>query len=114
MISVSVAISSLRGPETKWFMSGENYSDLEWLDQSQTKPTEQEVNDEIARLDALEVIEQDKINNAKNDTEGQAFLTLMRSKTAQQRKDWLGTNVADPNVRKVLQGLMSFILWKVA
>ncbi len=42
------AISSLR-PNSEWVLRGE---DLEWLDHSQTKPTETEINDEIARLQA--------------------------------------------------------------
>ena len=55
-----------------------------------------------------------RIEDTKNDAEGMAFLDLMKSKTSVQRASWLSANVADPNVRKVLQGLMSLVLWKVA
>jgi len=113
MIGIIAAIKSIRGT-AEYTLNGDTYAGLEWLDQSQTKPTEQEVNDEIDRLDAAAVTEVARIEDTKNDTEAMAFLDLMKSKTSLERKDWLSSNVADPNVRKVLQGLMSIVLWKVA
>ena len=41
-------------PGAEWTIRGDNYSDLEWLDKSQTKPTEDEVNAKIAELEAAE------------------------------------------------------------
>ena len=41
-------------PGAEWTTRGDNYSDLEWLDKSQTKPTEQELNNKIAELEAAE------------------------------------------------------------
>ena len=41
-------------PKAQWTVSGDTYSDIEWLDESQTKPTETEVNNKIAALDAAE------------------------------------------------------------
>ena len=41
-------------PGAEWTTKGDNYSDLEWLDSSQTKPTEEEVNAKIAELEAAE------------------------------------------------------------
>ena len=41
-------------PGAEWTTRGDNYSDLEWLDKSQTKPTEDEVNAKIAELEAAE------------------------------------------------------------
>jgi len=76
------------------------------------EPTAQEVADFIDP--PAEIAERARIEDTKNDTEGMAFLDLMKSKTSAQRKAWLSSNVADPNVRKVLQGLMSIVLWKVA
>lgn len=49
MITVQNAIKSLR-PNAQWSLVGNDYFGLDWLDQVQSKPTEQEVNDEIARL----------------------------------------------------------------
>lgn len=50
MIRKSDALSSLR-PGAEWVLRGD---ELEWLDQSQTKPTDAEIDAEIARLTALE------------------------------------------------------------
>ena len=41
-------------PGAEWTTRGDNYSDLEWLDKSQTKPTEEELNNKIAELQAAE------------------------------------------------------------
>ena len=38
-------------PGAEWTVRGDNYSDLEWLDKSQTKPTEEEVNLKVAELE---------------------------------------------------------------
>ena len=37
-------------PGAEWTTRGDNYSGLEWLDKSQTKPTEQEIEIKIAEL----------------------------------------------------------------
>jgi len=37
-------------PGAEWTTRGDNYSDLEWLDKSQTKPTEKEIEEKIAEL----------------------------------------------------------------
>ena len=41
-------------PGAEWTSRGDNYSDLEWLDKSQTKPTEEELNNKITELNAQE------------------------------------------------------------
>ena len=41
-------------PGAEWTVRGDNYSDLEWLDKTQTMPTEDEVNAKIAELKAAE------------------------------------------------------------
>ena len=41
-------------PGAEWTVRGDNYSDLEWLDKSQTKPTEEEINAKIDELKAAE------------------------------------------------------------
>jgi len=46
------ALVSLR-PGAEWVLRGDH---LEWLDQSQTQPTEAEIAAEVARLEALEPI----------------------------------------------------------
>ena len=61
---ITHALPLLR-PRAQWTLRGDDYSGLEWLDSSQTKPTETEVNSKIAELDNAEAmrllrIERDK------------------------------------------------------
>ena len=48
MPNVSTALSALR-PNAQWVLYDEDYARLNWLDETQSKPTEDEVNAEIAR-----------------------------------------------------------------
>jgi hypothetical protein len=50
MITKADALQSLR-PGAEWVLRGD---DLEWLDQNQTRPTDAEIDAEVARLTALE------------------------------------------------------------
>ena len=49
------ALQALK-PGAEWTLSGEDYSGLTWLDGSQTKPTETEINNKIAELDSAEAM----------------------------------------------------------
>ena len=51
--NIPVALQELK-PGAQWVLRGEEYSGLEWLDSSQTKPTETEINNKISELDAAE------------------------------------------------------------
>ena len=51
--TISDAIIELK-PGASYIVRGEVYSDLEWLDSGQTKPTETEINNKISELDAAE------------------------------------------------------------
>ena len=51
------AIQSLR-PNAQWVLRGTEYSGLEWLSEDVTKPTEEEINQEILRL-------QEEFNNTE-------------------------------------------------
>ena len=53
--TISDAILELK-PGAEWILRGEEYSGLEWLDSSQTKPTETEINNKISELDAAEAM----------------------------------------------------------
>jgi hypothetical protein len=48
---IGKAIVNLR-PNSKWYLEGDVYAGLEWRDEIQTKPTEAEINAEVARLQA--------------------------------------------------------------
>ena len=49
IIDIPVALQSLR-PNAKWHMIGTEYSNIYWDDKTQTKPTEEEVNNKIEEL----------------------------------------------------------------
>ena len=49
------ALSRLR-PEAEWIVRGDVYSGIEWLDSSQTKPTETEINNKISELNSAEAM----------------------------------------------------------
>ena len=51
--TISDAIFVLR-PDSSWNLTGSEYSGLEWLDSSTTKPTETEINNKISELDSAE------------------------------------------------------------
>ena len=76
---ITHALPLLR-PGANWILRGDDYSGLEWLDSSQTKPTETEVNSKISELDNAEPmrllrIERD-IRIAKTDWRASSDLTL--------------------------------------
>jgi len=76
---IPAALQSLK-PGAEWVLRGEDYSGLEWLDSSQTKPTETEVTNKITALDTAEPmrllrLERDK-RIAKTDWRASSDLTL--------------------------------------
>jgi hypothetical protein len=48
-IGIPEALNSLR-PNSNWSLLGEQYSGLSWLDNLSTLPSEEEINNEIIRL----------------------------------------------------------------
>ncbi len=58
------ALTELK-PGAEWVLRGTQYSGLEWVDSSQTKPTETEVSNKIAALDAAEAM---KLLRVERDT----------------------------------------------
>ena len=53
--SIVSALEALK-PKSEWTLRGESYADLEWLDKSQTKPTDQEIEEKIAEIKYQEEI----------------------------------------------------------
>ena len=76
---ITDAIMSLK-PGAEWVLRGTEYSGLEWLDSSQTKPTETEVNSKISELDNAESMRLLRIERdtriAKTDWRASSDLTL--------------------------------------
>ena len=52
-ITIIEALISLK-PKAQWILNDLNYSGLEWKDENQTKPTEEEINAKVVELEAEE------------------------------------------------------------
>ena len=50
---IPAALQALK-PGAEWVLRGSEWSGLEWLDSKQAVPTEKEVTDKIAEMDAAE------------------------------------------------------------
>ena len=76
---ITSALLALK-PGSQWNLRGTDYSGLEWLDSSQTKPTETEINSKISELDAAEamkLLRQERDQRiAKTDWRASSDLTL--------------------------------------
>ena len=76
---IPAALEALK-PAAQWTLRGEDYSGLEWLDSSQTKPTETEVNSKISALDAVEAMRLLRVERdtriAKTDWRASSDVTL--------------------------------------
>ena len=58
--TITEALTLLK-PEARWVCRGDTYAGLEWLDETQTKPTEDEVNAKLAELEAAEPARQVRV-----------------------------------------------------
>ena len=76
---IPAALQALK-PGAEWTLRGTDYTGLEWLDSSQTKPTETEVNSKISSLDSAEAMRLLRIERdtriAKTDWRASSDLTL--------------------------------------
>ena len=76
---IAHALQKLR-PKALWVLRGNDYSGLEWMDSSQTQPTETEVNSKISELDRAEPMRLLRIERdariAKTDWRASSDLTL--------------------------------------
>ena len=67
-------------PGAQWVLRGNDYSGLEWLDSSQTKPTETEIYSKISELDNAEAMRLLRIERdtriAKTDWRASSDVTL--------------------------------------
>ena len=51
--TITEALTLLK-PQARWVCRGDTYAGLEWLDETQTNPTEEEINAKLAELEAAE------------------------------------------------------------
>ena len=77
---IAESIATLK-PGAQWTLNGDDYSGLTWLDSSQTKPTETEVNSKISSLDSAEAMRLLRIERdtriAKTDWRASSDVTLV-------------------------------------
>ena len=76
---ITHALQELK-PGAEWVLRGNEYSGLEWIDSSQTKPTETEINNKIAALDSAEAMRLLRVERdariAKTDWRASSDLTV--------------------------------------
>ena len=58
--TITEALTLLK-PEARWVCRGDTYAGLEWLDETQTMQTEEEVNNKITELEAAEPTRQVRV-----------------------------------------------------
>ena len=108
------ALQALK-PGAQWTLRGSDYSGLEWLDSSQTKPTETEVNSKISELDRAEPMRLLRIERdariAKTDWRASSDLTLSDAwKTYRQAlRDLPAT--ASPKLNSYYQLDLTSVTW---
>ena len=111
---ITHALPLLR-PGANWILRGDDYSGLEWLDSSQTKPTETEIYSKISELDNAEAmrllrIERD-IRIAKTDWRASSDLTLSDAwKTYRQALRDLPAS-ATPNLNSNYELDLTSVTW---
>ena len=76
MFDLPAAIVSLK-PGAQWSLNGDNYEGLNWLDESQTKPTKEECMAEMVRLKGVYDNKEYQINGYVEDiTSTQSLIYL--------------------------------------
>ena len=89
--TITEALISLK-PEAEWAVRGGNYSDIEWLDKTETMPTEDEINAKIAELETAEPARQvreirDKLLAESDWTQNRDVVLLNDTTWKQYRQD---------------------------
>ena len=84
-IRITDALQALR-PNSEYSVTGNVYSGIDWLDKSQTKPTEEEVIAKIAELEAAEPIR--LLREERNQRLAETDWTQGRDVTLSNDTDW--------------------------
>lgn len=77
-------------PGAEWSWAGDDYVNLEWLDQKQKKPTEKQIDDELNRLQDLEpnkIAEQNRLMAYRNESDPLFFKAQRGEATLDNWKD---------------------------
>lgn len=100
------ALASLR-PGASWSCLG---GVIVWLDQSQTRPTDDEINAEVARLQAAQSAELVREQSFVADASRVDLLTRLKTSTPAQIDTWLTNNVTNlAQARTILGAIIKTI-----
>lgn len=103
------AIQSIR-PGAQWTIRGPNYSDLEWLDGGQAKPTQQEVTNAILAVQASRTSEAQRQAGIKGDMQRAAMLNRLSTASNAQIDNWVASNVTNlAEVRSAIGMILKLI-----
>ena len=84
---ISSALLELK-PGAEWTLRGDTYADLEWLDKTQTKPTEEEVNSKVTELQAAEPLKLLRVERNKRLTESDWVVTRASELESTVSDEW--------------------------
>tara|TARA_R100000781_G_C4036384_1_gene112403 strand:- start:6 stop:380 length:375 start_codon:yes stop_codon:yes gene_type:complete len=106
-------------PYAQWSWTAPDYSGLEWLDSSQTKPTETAINNKIAELDAEEPMRLMRIERNRRLAECDWVVTQATETGTTQSDAWKTyrqalrdlTKTAEPTLTSGFSLKMSSVNW---
>ena len=116
--TITEALTLLK-PEARWVCRGDTYAGLEWLDETQTMPTEEEVNNKITELEAAEPTRQVRVIRdrllAESDWTQNRDVVLLNDTTWQQYRQDLRDLPASASFTPILDSNgdldMSSVTW---
>jgi len=82
-MDITQALLTLR-PGASWSLNGETYEGLEWLDENQTKPTEEEITQELENLRAAEPMRRLRVERDRLIAETDWWVLPDRTPTSEQ------------------------------
>ena len=103
-IGIPEALTILR-PGATWTLRGDKFEALEWPDQAQTKPTEVEINDEMARLETAEAAEATRVTTIKADASRAEMLAKLKTATLAEVEAYVRSKIAAGEVTTNAQAI---------
>jgi len=111
--TIGNALTALR-PGAEWTLSGNSYAGINWLDAVQTKPTQQEVTDQIAVLEAASGVESTRESGIVANTDYLDLVGKLKTMTPAQWQSYLTTNMTNLTEARVIVYRMGLALMLLA